>query len=122
MPELKRWLACRGASRSGKRATLIEHVNVYNSTSFEVVLLRELVDPDSGIHLELKKKHLAVVRSTSSCRQPPKAPLSDWSLGLANIPKQRYSQMYDYLVASKAISADGAEMGALKSLKAVNFF
>ena len=32
------------------------------------------------------------------------------------------AEVYDYLVASKAISADGAEMGALKSLKAVKFF
>ena len=58
-----------------EKATLIEHVNVYNSTSLEVVLLSGLVDPDSGIHLELKKKRLAVVRSTSSCRQPLKAPV-----------------------------------------------
>ena len=49
----------------------------------------------------------------------PKAPVSDWSLGMVDIPKLRYSQIYDYLVA---ISADGAEMGALKSLKAVKFF
>ena len=48
---------------------------------------------------------------TSSCRQPPKAPVSDWSLGLVDIPLQiseylslgpklRYSDIYDYLVAS----------------------
>ena len=75
-----------------------------------------LVDPDSGIHFELKKRHLAVVRSrgTSSCRQSPKAPVSDWSLSMFEIPKLRYSQIYDYLIA---ISADGAEMRALKSLK-----
>ena len=34
-----------------------------------------LVDPDSGIHFELKKRRLAVVRGTSSCRQSPKAPV-----------------------------------------------
>ena len=62
---------------------------------------------------------MAVVRGTSSCRQSPKAPVSDWSLGMVDIPKLRYSQIYDYLVA---ISADGAEMGALKSLKAVKNF
>ena len=38
---------------------------------------------------------------------------------MVDIPRLRYSQIYDYLVA---ISADGAEMGALKSLKAVKFF
>ena len=45
-------------------------------------------------------------------------------LGMVDIPdpRLRYSQIYDYLVASKAISADGAEMGALKSLKAGKFF
>ena len=60
----------------------------------------------------------------SSCGQPPKAPVSDWSVGLVDIPKLRYSQIYDYmyLVASKVISADGAEMGAFKSLKAVRCF
>ena len=57
----------------------------------------------------------------SSCGQPPKAPASDWSVGLVEL---RYSQIYDYmyLVASKVISADGAEMEALKSLKAVRCF
>ena len=29
VPELKQWLACRGASRSGHKAALIERVNDY---------------------------------------------------------------------------------------------
>ena len=31
-------------------------------------------------------------------------------------------QVYNYLVVSKAITPDGAEMGAMKSLKAVKYF
>ena len=47
MPELKRWLACRGASRSGNKAALIERVNDY---TLEVHgSAKRLVDPDTHV-------------------------------------------------------------------------
>ena len=48
-------------SRSGNKAAVIERVN----DDTKVVL----VDTDSGIHFELKKRRLAVVRGTSSGQQ-----------------------------------------------------
>ena len=68
VPELKRWLACRGASRSGKKAALIERVNDYIRSGSA----KRLVDPDREIHLQLKKRHLGVFPGASTCGQPPK--------------------------------------------------
>ena len=48
VPELKRCLACRGASQSGNKAALIERVNDYIRSGSA----KRLVDPDSGIHLD----------------------------------------------------------------------
>ena len=41
VPELKRWLACRGASRSGNKAALIERLNDYSRSGSA----KRLVDP-----------------------------------------------------------------------------
>ena len=57
VPELKRWLACRGASRSGNKAAIIECVNDYIRRGSA----KRLVDPDSGIHLWLLLEVRAVV-------------------------------------------------------------
>ena len=53
---------------------------------------------------------------------PPLAPTNGWIPGLVGIPDLNYCQVYNYLMASKAITSDGAEMGAMKSLKAVKSF
>ena len=109
VPELKRWLAARGASRKGNKSALIERVNDYIRSG----AAKDIVDPDNGANLEVKQRRLGIAPGCSE--YAPVAPTVD-------VPDLKYTQVYNYLVASKAITADGAEMGAMKSLKAVKFF
>ena len=83
-----------------------------------------MIDPDKGANFAVKKRRLGLVpgsRSLSSL-----APTNGWTPGLVGIPDLKYCEVYNYLVASKAITSNGAEMGAemgaMKSLKAVKYF
>ena len=116
VPELKRWLACRGAMRSGLKCNLVQRVKEYISSG----MAKRIIDPDKGANLEVKKRRLGVFPGSSGL--PPLAPSTGWTCGLSGIPNLKYCQVYDYLVASNAITSDGAEMGAMKSLKAVKYF
>ena len=44
VPELKRWLACRGASRTGLKAQLVQRVN----EDIQSGLSKRVIDPDMG--------------------------------------------------------------------------
>lgn len=113
VPELKRWLACRDASRTGLKPQLVQRVKEYQRSGFA----KRVIDPDKGANLDVKRRRLGLV--PGSCNLPPLAPAEGWVPGLVGIPDLKYCQVYNYLVASKAITADGGEMGAMKSLKAV---
>ena len=47
---LKRWLACRGASVAGRKAELVERVELYIEKGWS----DDLVDPDSGSECKTK--------------------------------------------------------------------
>lgn len=53
---------------------------------------------------------------------PLTAPATGWVDGLSDLPDFTYPQIYSYLVLSKAVTQDGKEMGAFRSLKALKFF
>ena len=76
-----------------------------------------MIDPDKGANLTVKKRRLGLVPGSRGL--PPLAPTNGRTPG---IPDLKYCQVYNYLVASKAITSDGAEMGAMKTLKAVKYF
>jgi len=116
VPELQRWLACRGASRSGRKRQLIQRVRDYMQSGMS----KHIVDPDKGENMEVKRRRLVIVPGT--CDLPALAPKGEWVSGLTGVPHLKHSQVYSYLVASKAITSDGAEMGALKAMKAVKYF
>ena len=116
VPELKHWLACRGASRTGLKAQLVQRVKEYMQSG----LSKCVIDPDNGANLDVKRRRLGLVPGSSSL--PPLAPTDGWAPGLVGIPDLKFCQVYNYLVVSKAITGDGAEMGAMKSLKAVKYF
>ena len=52
----------------------------------------------------------------------PTAPLTGWDDGLRDLPDFTHPQLYSYLVSNKAITQDGEEMGAFRSIKALKFF
>jgi len=81
---------------------------------------KHIVDPDKGENMEVKRRRLGIVPGT--CDLPVLAPKGEWVSGLTGVPHLKHSQVYSYLVASKAITSDGAEMGALKVIKAVKYF
>ncbi|KAK3728953.1 hypothetical protein QZH41_016826 [Actinostola sp. cb2023] len=56
--QLKRWLLCRGAKTSGKKATLITRVKDYIQNGLDSKYLR---DPDGGINILRKKAQLGVL-------------------------------------------------------------
>ena len=53
--QLKRWLVCRGALSSGKKAQLVTRVKDYITSG---LAKRNLRDSDGGIHLARKKAEL----------------------------------------------------------------
>ena len=116
VPELKRWLACRGASRTGHKQQLIERVKDYIQSGMN----KHIVDPDKGENMEVKRRRLGIVPGSGVL--PPRAQKGEWISGLTGVPHLNYSQVYAYLVTSKAITPDGAEIGALKAMKTVKYF
>ncbi len=81
---------------------------------------KRVINPDKGANLTVRKRRLGLVPGSRSL--PPLAPTNGWIPGLVGIPDLKYCQVYNYLMASKAKTSDGAEMGAMKSLKAVKYF
>ena len=80
VPELKRWLACRGASRTGLKAQLVQRVKDYIRSG----LSKRVIDPDNGANLDVKRRRLGLVPGSSSL--PPLAPTDGWAPGLVSIP------------------------------------
>ena len=62
VPELKRWLACHGASRCGRKAELVLRVSEYILTGLD----KDLVDPDGGANIERKRAKLEKAGLSSS--------------------------------------------------------
>ena len=65
VPELKQWLACRAASRTGRKQQLIERVKNYLQSGMN----KNIVDPNKGENMEVKRSHLGIV--PGSCLLPP---------------------------------------------------
>ena len=63
VPELKRWLACRGASRRGRKADLVLRVSEYIAAGLD----KEIVDPDGGANVERKRAQLICVLCMLLC-------------------------------------------------------
>ena len=51
VPELKCWLACRGASRRGRKPNLVLRVSEYIAAGLD----KKIVNPDGGANIEGKK-------------------------------------------------------------------
>ncbi|PFX14909.1 hypothetical protein AWC38_SpisGene20902 [Stylophora pistillata] len=58
LPRLRRWLLCRGAKTSGKKADLVKRYNDYVKGGLHLKTLR---DPDGGVHLARKKVLLGLI-------------------------------------------------------------
>ncbi|XP_022809544.1 uncharacterized protein LOC111346525 [Stylophora pistillata] len=58
VPQLRRWLLCRGAKTSGKKADLVKRYNDYVKGGLHLKTLR---DPDGGVHLARKKVLLGLI-------------------------------------------------------------
>lgn len=65
--ELKWWLACRGATRSGLKA-LVQQVKDYIQSGLQ----KHIIDPDKGENMEVKRRCLGIVPGNH--RLPLKAP------------------------------------------------
>ena len=79
VPELKRWLAYRGASRRGRKADLALRVSEYIAAGLD----KEIVDPDGGANVERKRAQLEKAGLDQSTGHPNlqcdvPAPESGW--------------------------------------------
>ena len=54
VPELKRWLACRGALRGGRKADVVLRVSSYIQEGLD----KRIIDPDGGQNVERKRQKL----------------------------------------------------------------
>jgi len=55
--ELKRWLACWGASRTGLKPQLVQRVKEYQRSG----LAKRVIDPDKGANLDVKRRRIGLV-------------------------------------------------------------
>ena len=98
VPELKRWLACRGASRRGKKAELVLRVSEYISTGLD----KDLVDPDGGTNIERKRAKLEKAGLSSSDHPNLPcgvcAPETGWSKSLRNFPAVSFASLYHHFM------------------------
>ena len=114
LPQLKRWLTCRGASRRGRKADLAQRVSEYMATGLD----KKIVDPDGGANVERKRLRLekaGLGRTTGhpnlQCAVP--APADGWVKSLKKLPDVSFATIYDHfmersLKAVVGLQRDGA--------------
>lgn len=95
VPELQRWLACWGASRSECKCQLIQRVKDYVQSRMG----KDIVDPDKGEIMEAKRQRLGIVLGT--CDLPPLALKGEWVSGLTDVPHLKHSQVHSSLLPAK---------------------
>ena len=98
VPELKRWLACHGASRCGRKAELVLRVSEYILTGLD----KDLVDPDGGANIERKRAKLEKAGLSSSehpnLQCAGRAPETGWSKSLRNLPAVSFASLYHHFM------------------------
>lgn len=99
VPQLKRWLTCRGASRRGRKADLAQRVSEYIATGLD----KKIVDPDGGANVERKRLRLekaGLGRTTGhpnlQCAVP--APADGWVKSLKKLPDVSFATIYDHFM------------------------
>ena len=99
VPELKRWLACRGASRRGRKADLVLRVSEYIAAGLD----KEIVDPDGGANVERKRAQLEKAGLDQSTGHPNlqcdvPAPESGWVKSLRKLPTVTFASIYNHFM------------------------
>ena len=99
VPELKRWLACRGASRRGRKADLVLRVSEYIAAGLD----KEIVDPDGGANVERKRTQLEKAGLDQSTGHPNlqcdvPAPESGWVKSLRKLPTVTFASIYNHFM------------------------
>ena len=99
VPQLKRWLACRGASRRGRKADLAQRVSEYIATGLD----KKIVDPDGGANVERKRLRLETAglgrtkgHPNLQCAVP--APADGWVKSLKKLPDVSFATIYDHFM------------------------
>ena len=97
--ELKRWLACRGASRRGRKAELVLRVTEYIATGLD----QQLIDPDGGANVERKRQRLQTMGLGTSSGHPNldcavPVPESGWGKSLKKLPAASFATIYRHFM------------------------
>ena len=101
---LKRWLACRGASVAGRKAELVERVELYIEKGWS----DDLVDPDSGSNVrrklaEIKDDSARGAQNRPSVNWPSSDDSKNWQTSLSYLPAVTYPVIWTHLMVRKVL-------------------
>ncbi|KAK3736573.1 hypothetical protein QZH41_012851, partial [Actinostola sp. cb2023] len=94
--QLKRWLLCRGAKTSGKKAALIARVIDYVKNGLDSRYLR---DPDGGVNLLRKKAQLGALENTEPDISST-FPTEGFKCDISSIPRLNFGTIWRYMIDS----------------------
>ena len=99
VPELKRWLACRDASRRGRKPDLVLRVSEYIAAGLD----KKIVDPDGGANIERKRLQLQQAGLGGGTGHPNldcSVPVPDdgWVKSLKKLPTVSFPTIYHHFV------------------------
>lgn len=99
VPELKRWLACRGALRGGRKADVVLRVSSYIQEGLD----KRIIDPDGGQNVERKRQKLvesglASLTGHSNLDCAVAFPDENWSKSLRNLPNISFGTIYHHFM------------------------
>ena len=99
VPELKRWLACRGASRRGRKAELVVRVTEYIAACLD----RNVVDLDGGANIErrrlqLQKEGLGSASGHPNLGCPAPMPTEGLVKCLQQLPTVSFATIYHHFM------------------------
>ena len=114
--QLKRWLVCRGALSSGKKAQLVTRVKDYITSG---LAKRNLRDPDGGIHLARKKLELGLLDIVEPDLKDT-FPSEGYSETLHGLPVVNFKTIWSYMIT--CVDAKRQLSTAKPMVKGFNFY
>ncbi|CAH3185351.1 unnamed protein product [Porites evermanni] len=117
VPQLRRWLLCGGAKTSGKKADLVKRYKDYVKGGLH---LKNLRDPDGGVHLARKKVLLGVMDEVDPPHVTDIFPKDGFHEDLTDLPFVNFGTVWKYMIES---SNAKKQLSTAKPLvKGFNFF
>jgi hypothetical protein len=114
--QLKRWLVCRGALSSGKKAQLVTRVKDYITSG---LAKRNLRDPDGVIHLARKQAELGLLDIVEPDLKDT-FPSEGYSETLDGLPVVNFKTLWTYMIT--CVDAKRQLSTAKPMVKGFNFY